>query len=146
MPISTLSVDTLVCSLPGCERRLHDHRNSGHDFKAAEADLDRLPKSQYVRYLDIVRDRIPQIDPNWARETRIAAGLTQLDVADELGVHASLLCRWEKGYTRPISIGRANRWLWTIQSLDDGLTDERRRKRDDLLARSAGKGSDRDWS
>ena len=129
-----ISASSLVCASPGCERKLIDHRDRIHDFTPLESDLDQLPRREYLAYRNDQRSRKPSVDPCWAIATRMAVGVTQQEVADDIGVHASLLCRWENGQTVPGSPGRARRWLWTIRSLEDTMTDQQRRKRDELFA------------
>jgi len=45
--------------------------------------------------------------PSLAREIRRAAGVSQQRLADELGVHAATVLRWEAGAQRPSGRVRA---------------------------------------
>ncbi len=51
--------------------------------------------------LDEIRTRRLPPDPPLARAIRIAAGVTQQRLADELGVHWTTVARWERGERHP---------------------------------------------
>ena len=82
MSRETANAHVLICVEDGCERRLYEHHGRNQTFKPVESDLDRLSKSEYLKYLQSQRERDPQVDPVFALATRQAAGLTQQEVAD----------------------------------------------------------------
>ena len=48
----------------------------------------------------LVRERRP-LDPATARAIRMAAGISQVELAQELGIHPVTVARWEAGTRRP---------------------------------------------
>jgi transcriptional regulator with XRE-family HTH domain len=56
-----------------------------------------------------------------AAAIRVAAGVTQQRLADEIGVHRVTLARWETEATKtPRGAGR-QRWLTAVRELRDAL-------------------------
>lgn len=56
--------------------------------------------SDPLRRVDaLVEDTLPQ--PNVRQQLRLAAGLTQAEVADAIGVQRVAVARWEAGLTQP---------------------------------------------
>lgn len=60
------------------------------------------------------RRRLPS--PALARAVRVAAGVTQQRLADEVGVHRMTVARWETGERHPRG-AMAARWAEVLDSL-----------------------------
>jgi DNA-binding transcriptional regulator YiaG len=60
-----------------------------------------------MNLLDEVRQAKKLPPPEAARDIRLAAGVTQERLAQELGVHRMTVQRWETGERRPSGVHRA---------------------------------------
>ena len=71
--------------------------------------------------LDEVRESQQLPSPSEARAIRIAAGVSQQRLADELGVRRNTICRWEAGERRPSPLLRA-RYARLLTQLDAAVS------------------------
>jgi len=69
----------------------------------------------------VVRGR--RLTHGTGRRIRMLAGLSMRELAEELGVNAPTLDRWERGKSNPRPI-QAVRWLEAIERLRRALDDE----------------------